>query len=133
MNENQERPHMRVIRLDDIKPVEHAGGLWWDLVVPKIASSEHLAICLAKYEPNVWLYRHYHTAEECYFVLQGKLLVELDGELKDAPEMTAVYIPSGVKHRFKCCGNDPATVLVMIADKDWIYEGPHTNSFKSTQ
>ena len=130
MTKSQEKSKMHIINLKDIKPIALAGGQWWDLVIPSITSNEHIAVCLAKYEPDIWLYKHYHNVEECYFLLQGELLVELDGETKKVPEKSVVYIPSGVRHRFKCCSSSPATILCMIADKDWIYDGPNANSFK---
>jgi len=128
MSETQKKPC--VVKFDGIETVELAGGLWWDLIVPKTVFNEHIAICMVKFEPGRWLYRHCHTVEECYFVMKGKLLVELDEEVKEVPEKSAVYIPPGVNHRFKCSSDYPVTVLVVLADKDWLYEGPYINSRK---
>ena len=119
-----------VVKSEDLEPVELAGGMWKDFIVPNITSNEHVAICTVEMRPGRWLYTHYHTVEECYFILKGKLLVELDGETKEVPEGSAVYIPPGVKHRFRCYDNNPTTVLVVIADKNWLYEGPYINSYK---
>ncbi|MDQ8189230.1 cupin domain-containing protein [Roseibacillus persicicus] len=60
--------------------------------------------------------RHYHKlSEEFYFLLEGKALMEIDGEESEVVPGDAILIPAGVWHqitgieetRFLCCCAPP--------------------------
>ena len=50
--------------------------------------------------------RHFHPlAEETYFVLKGRGLMEVDGQTRELGEGDAVAIPSSAKHRIENIGD----------------------------
>lgn len=60
--------------------------------------------------------RHYHMkSEELYFLLEGRGLMEVDGETRDVGPGDAILIPPGARHqitaveplRFLCCCAPP--------------------------
>jgi quercetin dioxygenase-like cupin family protein len=56
---------------------------------------------------------HVHASEdESWFVLEGTLRFELDGEPHRAPEQTFVFVPRGTAHRFQNVAETPARILV---------------------
>ena len=50
--------------------------------------------------------------EELYLVLQGRAVFELDGERRDAPAGTFVFVPPGVKRT--AFAEEPATTIVAV-------------------
>lgn len=60
--------------------------------------------------------RHYHKlSEEFYYLLEGRGLMEIDGEEREATAGDAILIPAGARHqiraieplRFLCCCAPP--------------------------
>lgn len=60
--------------------------------------------------------RHHHAAsEEFYFILEGRALIEIDGESREVGPGDAILIPPGSRHRitartdtrFLCCCAPP--------------------------
>jgi len=54
----------------------------------------------------------YDKSEELYFVSKGRAVFELDGERRDAPEGTFVFVPPAVKRT--AFAEEPGTTLVAI-------------------
>ena len=55
---------------------------------------------------------HVHgQAEECIYVLHGRLRIQLGGETHDARAGSCVFIPRGTPHHFQNVGHDRATLL----------------------
>lgn len=58
---------------------------------------------------------HAHASEdEAWYVLEGRLRFKLDGELRDAPAGSFVFVPRGLAHCFQNVGTEPARILVMF-------------------
>jgi quercetin dioxygenase-like cupin family protein len=59
---------------------------------------------------------HVHvTDDEILYVLEGLLRFKLDGELREAPAGTFVFIPRGVEHTWQNVGDGPGRFLVVTA------------------
>jgi len=54
----------------------------------------------------------YDKSEELYFVSKGRAVFELDGERRDAPEGTFVFVPPAVKRT--AFAEEPGTTLVAV-------------------
>ena len=55
---------------------------------------------------------HRHTnMEETFFVVEGSYVFELEGQPFDAPAGTAIFLPRGIRHRFRSTGATPGRVL----------------------
>jgi glyoxylate utilization-related uncharacterized protein len=58
---------------------------------------------------------HAHAAEdEAWYVIEGALRFELDGEIVDAPAGSFVYVPRGAPHCLQNPGERPARLLVIF-------------------
>lgn len=59
---------------------------------------------------------HIHVNEdEIFYVLEGSFRFKLDGELRDAPAGTFVFIPRGAEHTWQNVGDAPGRFLVVTA------------------
>lgn len=57
---------------------------------------------------------HYHTREdELFYVLEGELVFELDGERFTAVAGSTVYLQRGVVHRYQNFTNETARLLIV--------------------
>jgi quercetin dioxygenase-like cupin family protein len=60
--------------------------------------------------------RHLHTREdELFYVLEGHMRVDADGEVLDAPAGATVFIPRNTPHVFQNVGQTPVRLLVVFA------------------
>jgi quercetin dioxygenase-like cupin family protein len=58
---------------------------------------------------------HTHAEEdEVLYVLEGTLRAKLDGELRDAPAGSFVFIPKRLPHTWQNVGDGPARLLVVF-------------------
>ena len=56
---------------------------------------------------------HYHANEdEWFYPLEGRVEFFKDGEWTEVPMGTVVYLPKGVIHTFRNCGDSPLKMLV---------------------
>jgi quercetin dioxygenase-like cupin family protein len=75
--------------------------------------------------------RHLHTREdELFYVLEGHMRVDADGEILDAPAGATVFIPRGTPHVFQNVGLAPVRLLVVFTPSgmERFFEGVATLS-----
>lgn len=59
---------------------------------------------------------HYHSEEDEWFVpLEGRVEFLLDGEWREVPLNSLLFIPRGTVHTFRNCGDTPLRVLTHTA------------------
>jgi quercetin dioxygenase-like cupin family protein len=59
---------------------------------------------------------HLHVREdELLYVLEGRLRMELDGDVQDAPAGSLIFIPKGVPHTWQNPGPDVMRFLVLFS------------------
>jgi mannose-6-phosphate isomerase-like protein (cupin superfamily) len=59
---------------------------------------------------------HYHENEdEWFFPLEGRVEFFLDGSWQEVPVQSVVFIPRGMVHTFRNCGDRPLTMLIHTA------------------
>ena len=59
---------------------------------------------------------HTHQREgESWFVIEGSLRFKLDGEIRQAPAGSFVYVPPAVPHCFQNVGDAAARILVLFS------------------
>lgn len=65
--------------------------------------------------------RHVHEeADECIYVLHGRLRLQLGDETHDARTGSCVFIPRGTPHHFRNLGRDPASLLAVYTPSSGI-------------
>jgi|SRR5262252_10379118 len=79
-----------------------------DLSIP----GRHVVVAIAEFEPGAAVGRHTHPGEEVTYVLEGTIVLEVDGK----PPLTLkagdpIFVPPGVVHAAKNGGSGPAKVL----------------------
>jgi quercetin dioxygenase-like cupin family protein len=58
---------------------------------------------------------HVHVgADEVLYVLEGRLRIMLEDEVRDAPAGTCAFIPRGVSHTWQNVGDAPARFLAVL-------------------
>ena len=58
---------------------------------------------------------HVHTnADEVLYIVEGSFRFKLDGELRDSPAGSFVFIPRGAPHTWQNVGAEPGRLLVLF-------------------
>lgn len=73
-------------------------GLARQVVVGAEHGATHTELAVGSLEPRGWLNRHFHSFEEALYVLEGTLLVELDGHVHRLVAGDYTLMPVGVRH-----------------------------------
>ena len=73
---------------------------------------------MIKMEPDMYVPRHWHTANETHFMLQGKMIFECDGLRGEQGPGSFNYIPAKSVHQAWSKPGDQAIVLITV-DSAW--------------
>lgn len=66
--------------------------------------------------------RHQHSREdELFYVLEGELVFEIDGELYTAVAGSTVYLRRGVVHAYQNYTSEPARLLILTMPGDFCH------------
>ena len=103
---------MRISSLDAAKPFVTADGS----TIRELWHTEAQSLAEAALDTGQATQRHFHRAsEEIYFLLEGRGLMELDGDVREVGPGDAILIPPGAWHqltafeplRLLCCCAPP--------------------------
>ncbi|WFB11021.1 cupin domain-containing protein [Streptomyces sp. LX-29] len=104
--------HVPVVSLGDVAPDRRRGGELRTLLSPKSVGSTSGFLGVAGIQPGDYVAEHYHPySEEFVFVVQGSLVVDLDGTPRELHADQGLMVPIGVRHRFRNVGPVPARVV----------------------
>jgi mannose-6-phosphate isomerase-like protein (cupin superfamily) len=111
-------PRAKVMRMEEasweVPPGHSPGALSKMLVHPSNADTRYLDFRISSYEPRHYAEVHVHeVAENLYYVLRGKGIVELDGVRHLVEPHTVVHIPAGVRHGIFNTGLENLVFLVV--------------------
>jgi mannose-6-phosphate isomerase-like protein (cupin superfamily) len=86
------------------------------LVHPTNADTKHFDFRISSYQPKGYAEVHVHeAAENLYYILQGKGIVELDGARHLVEPHMVVHIPPGVRHGIFNTGLEDLVFLVVAS------------------
>jgi quercetin dioxygenase-like cupin family protein len=54
-----------------------------------------------------------HREDESFYLIEGKYLFEVGGQLVELGSGSFVFVPRGIPHRFLCLGDKPAKMLII--------------------
>jgi quercetin dioxygenase-like cupin family protein len=91
-------------------------------------TSVHMGVALVKIEPGGSLAPHPHAYEKGFYVLEGSVIVSLDGQAYQLGADDYGLIPLGATHAWRNTGSQAVTILEMIAPQP----KPPENDFKDT-
>ncbi len=86
------------------------------LVHPTNAETRYFDFRISSYQPKGYAETHVHQiAENIYYVLQGKGIVELDGEKHLVEPHMVIHIPPGVRHGIFNTGLEDLIFIVVAS------------------
>jgi mannose-6-phosphate isomerase-like protein (cupin superfamily) len=96
------KPKAKVMRAEEAfweEPPGHFAAFSKMLVHPSNADTRLFDFRISSYQPKGYAEVHFHeVAENIYYILQGRGIVELDGTRHLVEPHTVVHIPAGVRH-----------------------------------
>jgi quercetin dioxygenase-like cupin family protein len=88
------------LRPSDRPRIDRGGGASTvQLVTPEVGSTSVLN-GITSFAPGASIPLHKHNCEESVLVLEGKALIEVDGETRELQALDTTWIAAGVPHRF---------------------------------
>ena len=108
---------MQITSLAQIEPFTTAdGSTIREVFNPRNSPHRNQSLAHATLHPGQKTTRHFHPlAEETYFILRGRGLMEVDGAEREVKEGDAVAIPSGAKHQIENVGEETLEFLCCCA------------------
>jgi mannose-6-phosphate isomerase-like protein (cupin superfamily) len=97
-----EKPTAKIMRVEEVfweQPPGHFDAFSKLLVHPKCSDTRYLDFRLSSYRPKGYIDVHAHkVTEHAYYFLQGRGIMEIDGEKHLLEPHMFVHIPAGVRH-----------------------------------
>ena len=92
------------IRWDDIKENFTDLGGTLKIIGPQLQASQ-MDVYLGRFKPGEGLLPHRHSAplEEIYYIISGKMTVNLEGNAYEVAQGDVVHVPAGAAHN--CINN----------------------------
>ncbi|HXF55824.1 MAG TPA: cupin domain-containing protein [Hyphomicrobiaceae bacterium] len=110
-----------VLRPSERPRIDRGGGASTvQLVTPEVGSTSVLN-GITSFAPGASIPLHKHNCEESVLVLEGKALIEVDGETRELAMLDTTWIAAGVPHRFiNASATDPMRIF-------WTYASIHAD------
>jgi quercetin dioxygenase-like cupin family protein len=96
-------------------PPLHVGTVNRRLVGRDVNGSESVEVVLGVVAPGGLAERHAHDVEQAMYILDGRALVEVDGQSRECGPGTACFFPPGVAHRVESLGPESLRTLVIYS------------------
>lgn len=114
-----DRPQAKIMRMEEAfweLPPKHYQAFSKMLVHPTTAATKHFDFRISSYQPRGYAEVHVHeVAENLYYILQGKGIVELDGVKHLVEPHMVIHIPPGVSHGIFNTGIEDLVFLVVAS------------------
>ena len=109
----------KVMRVEEAfweQPPKHFEAFSKMLVHPSNADTRYFDFRLSSYQPKGYAEVHVHeVAENLYYILQGRGIVELDGERHLVEPHMVIHIPPGVRHGIFNTGLEDLIFIVVAS------------------
>ena len=92
-------------------PSTDSQGLARRVLVGPGQGAVHTELAVGALQPGGWLQRHFHSFEEALYVLEGELLLDLDGQATGSSPGDFALIPLGMWHALGNAGIEPVRWL----------------------
>jgi len=114
------KPKAKVMRMEEafweVPPGHSPGALSKLLVHPTNADTRYFDFRISSYQPRHYAEVHVHAvAENLYYVLRGKGIVELDGTRHLVGPDMVIHIPPGVHHGIFNTGIEDLVFMVVAS------------------
>ena len=109
----------KVMRIEEAfweQPPAHFDAFSKMLVHPTNADTRYFDFRISSYQPKGYAEVHVHeVAENIYYILQGRGIVELDGEKRLVEPHMVIHIPPGVRHGIFNTGLEDLVFVVVAS------------------
>jgi mannose-6-phosphate isomerase-like protein (cupin superfamily) len=113
------RPRAKVMRMEEAfweLPPGHFQAFSKLLVHPTNTNTRYFDFRISSYQPRGYAEVHVHeTAENLYYILKGRGIVELDGVKHLVEPHMVIHIPPGVRHGIFNTGVEDLLFLVVAS------------------
>jgi mannose-6-phosphate isomerase-like protein (cupin superfamily) len=113
------KPKAKVMRIEEAfweQPSAHFDAFSKMLVHPTNADTRYFDFRLSSYQPKGYAEVHVHeVAENIYYILQGRGIVELDGKKHLVEPHMVIHIPPGVRHGIFNTGLEDLVFVVVAS------------------
>ncbi len=113
------KPKAKVMRIEEAfweQPPAHFDAFSKMLVHPTNADTRYFDFRLSSYQPKGYAEVHMHeVAENIYYILQGRGIVELDGKRHLVEPHMVIHIPPGVRHGISNTGLEDLVFVVVAS------------------
>ncbi|OGK90476.1 MAG: hypothetical protein A2X50_16920, partial [Candidatus Rokubacteria bacterium GWF2_70_14] len=114
-----QKPQAKIMRMEEAfweLPPKHFQAFSKMLVHPTNADTKHFDFRISSYQPRGYAEVHVHeVAENLYYILRGKGIVELDGVKHLVEPHMLIHIPPGVRHGIFNTGIEDLVFLVVAS------------------
>jgi quercetin dioxygenase-like cupin family protein len=90
-----------------------ASGLSRQVLIGPAQGAVHTELAVGQLGPGGWLNRHVHSFEEALYVLEGDLLLEVDGRVHRLSAADYALLPIGIWHTLGNAGDKPVRWLAV--------------------
>jgi mannose-6-phosphate isomerase-like protein (cupin superfamily) len=94
---------------------KHSSGFRRATYVERAMGSVHMGTGICYLDADGVIQSHLHSFEESFYILEGNVVVQIDGQAYSLNAGHYGLINTGVKHAFRNAGNQPARWLEMHA------------------
>jgi quercetin dioxygenase-like cupin family protein len=88
-----------------------SSGLARQVVIGRGQGAVHTELAAVILHPGGWLNRHVHAFEEALYVVEGELLLEIDGRVHDLRSGDYACMPLGTRHALANGSTEPVRLL----------------------
>lgn len=110
---------VRVVRLEDVPPIELPGGSWSRVILTGDRVGSASALGFSSFAPHTATAMLSHETEELAYVLSGAGELRMDDGDVAYGQGSALYIPAGVWHSVANTGDDPVTMVFAFPHPDY--------------
>lgn len=90
-----------LVSMDDVPSDTRRGGDLRTVLSPKTVGSSTGFMGVARIAPGDSIAEHYHPySEEFVFLVDGNLVARIDGDPKQLPAKSGIFIPINARHKF---------------------------------
>ncbi len=110
---------VRVVRLEEVPPVELPGGSWSRVVLTGSRVGSASSLGFSSFAPGTTTAMLAHVAEELAYVVTGSGELRLEDGAVPYAAGAALYVPAGVWHAVANTGDEPVTMVFAFPHPDY--------------
>ena len=97
-------------------PANHTGTTNYRLIGPETVGATGVEVVLGVIEKGKGALAHSHPGiEQVCYLLEGRALAEVDGQVRELVPGDCCFFPAGMRHTFTVTSDTPARVLVVYS------------------